>query len=75
MAARTFYLIFGKDKFQSIIKDWFKIVLMSEMRINYSQTNQTTNQSHQLESYLKSVQAKKANPSVLDIVERVTSPN
>jgi hypothetical protein len=71
MAARTFYLIFGRDKFQSIIKDWFKIVLMSDKRINYAQTNQTNGQSHQVESYLKSVQAKKVDPSVLDIVERV----
>ena len=59
--------MFGSEKFQSIINDWFRIIQMSELKFSRAITNTSTSQ---LNAYLKGIDIKNANPSILTILEQ-----
>ena len=64
---RALYLMFGGDKFKSIISDWFRIVHMSEMKFSRAIANVNVSQ---LESYRNAMEIKQSNPSILTILEQ-----
>ena len=59
--------MFGSEKFQSIINDWFRIIQMSELKFSRELTNTS---STQLDSYLKGLEIRNSNPSLLTILEQ-----
>lgn len=58
--------MFGKERFQSVINDWFKTIQLNE----FNQNKMSNNQS-EIDFYKNVFNFKMKNPSILSILEQV----
>jgi hypothetical protein len=68
MSVKSFYLIFGSEKFQNIINDWFKLNKDNETYEDISNVNKTDSQ---VELFLNNINNIKEDNSILNILEQV----
>ena len=68
MSVKSIYLIFGSEKFQNIINDWFSI--NKDIEINKDILN-IDHADSQIESFINNTNHIKIDNSILSIIEQV----